>query len=79
MRLVMSDIEFQEIELRAILREPVPVPPVVPEQVVLNEVIPKLQPVVDIPEAEDDIEPTVLALVAVLEMDSEDIDEDEEM
>ena len=48
MRLVTSDVEFQEIELRAILREPVPVPLVVPEQVVPDIVIPKPQPIVDI-------------------------------
>ena len=31
MRLIMSYAEFQEVELGAILREPVPVHPVVPE------------------------------------------------
>ena len=41
MRLIMSDAEFQEVELRAILREPVPVPPVVPEQVIPNVVVPE--------------------------------------
>ena len=37
----MSDAEFQEIELRAILKkpEPVPVPPVIPKQVVPDIVV----------------------------------------
>ena len=41
MRLIMSDAKFQEIELQAIPRKPksVLVPPVVPEQVVLDVVV----------------------------------------
>ena len=41
MRLIMSDAEFQEVELRAILREPVPVPSIVPEQVIPEVVVPE--------------------------------------
>ena len=74
MRLITSDAKFQEIELLANLREPVPLPPVVPEQVVPDVVVPEPQLVVDIPEAEDDIEPVVLAPVVVLGMDDEDED-----
>ena len=39
MRLIMSDAEFQEVELPSILREPVPVPSVVPEQVISEVVV----------------------------------------
>ena len=63
MYLVLSDIEFQEVELRAILRQPelVPAPP---EQAVHAVVIPEPEPPIvedgpiDIPEAhaEDDDE-----------------------
>ena len=80
MRLVMSDVEFQEIELRAILKkpEPVPIPLKVPEEVVLNIVVLEPQPVVHEPvvEAKADIELALVALVVVLEVDDEDVEED---
>ena len=83
MRLVLSNTDFQEIELRAILKkpEPVPVSPEVPEQVVPDVVVPKPQPVVHEPviEAEADVELTVIAPVVVPEIEDEDIDEDEEL
>ena len=93
MRLVMSDVEFQKIELQAILRNPesVPVPPVVLEQVVPIVVVLEPQPVmdelvmpedgllIDVPEAEDDIEPTFLAPIVVPKTDDSDKDEDPEM
>ena len=60
------------------MREPVQVPMVVPEQVIPEVVVPKPQPVVDISEAEDVIEPAILAPVVVPGMDDEDIDEDPE-
>ena len=85
MRLVMSDAEFQEIELRAILKklELVPVPPAMPEQVVSNIVVSEPQPVVnelvvskdgliDVLEAEVDIAPVVIVPIGVPEMDNED-------
>ena len=78
-RLIMSDAEFQEIELRDIWRELVLVPLVVPEQVIPDVVVPEPQLVVDIPEAEDVIKPAILALVVVLRMDDKDIEEDPEM
>ena len=73
MRLVLSDAEFQEIELKAILKKPKPVPvsPEVSEQVVPDIVIPEPQPVVHEPviEVEADAEPAVVAPVVVLEAD----------
>ena len=43
MRLVLSDAEFQEIELKAILKklDPIPVPPQMPELVVPDIVVPE--------------------------------------
>ena len=51
----------------------------VPEQVAPDVVIPEPQPVIDIPGAEGDLEPAILAPVVAPKMDDEDIDEDEEL
>ena len=70
------------------MRKPKPVPPVVPEQVFPEVVVPVPQLVMDelivleddileVLEAEEEIEPTVLAYVAVFEMD-EDLEEEKE-
>ena len=77
---MISDAEFQEITLTAILKklEPVPVPLEMPEQVVPDIVVPESQPVVHEPfvEAEADIEPAVVAPVVIPKVDDEDIEED---
>ena len=86
MRLALSDAEFQEIKLRAILKnsEPVLVPLEMPEQVIPDIVILEPSFVVYEPvvEAEANIEPTVVALMIFPKVDDkeveEDVDEDEE-
>ena len=81
--MVMSDADFQEIELRVILRKLEPVPPVVIEQIVPDVVVLEPQPVEDkivyIPKAKEEIELVVLAPIVIPEMDDEDLDEDEEL
>ena len=81
-RLVISDAEFQEIEFGAILKKPkpVPVPPEMLKQIVPDIVIPEPQPVVYEPvvEAEADIEPAVVALIVVPEVNDGNVDKDEE-
>ena len=73
----MSDAEFQEIELRFILKKPDPVPAQMPKQVVPDVVVLEPQSVVHEPviEVEADIEPAVVVPVVVLEIDDEDVEE----
>ena len=64
--------------------------PVVLEYVVPDEVVLEPQPVmdelvvledelVDVPEANEDIEPVILAHIVILEMDDEDLDKDKKL
>ena len=76
----MSDAEFQEIKLRAILKKPDAVLVQMLKQVVPDVVVQEPQPVVHelVVEAEENVEPAVIAPVVIPKINDEDVDKDKD-